>query len=79
MISSTTELCSNAVALVGGGTNPMPGEISLAHNGVLFLDEFPEFPHRVLDVMRQMIKARHIAKAIGFRALGRPSSFAIAF
>ncbi|MBK7736046.1 MAG: YifB family Mg chelatase-like AAA ATPase [Chitinophagaceae bacterium] len=63
------------VALVGGGGNPQPGEISLAHNGVLFLDELPEFKRAVLEVMRQPMEERKVTISRAKVALDFPASF----
>jgi len=63
------------IALVGGGNNPQPGEISLAHNGVLFLDELPEFKRTVLEVMRQPLEERRITIARAKFSIEYPSSF----
>lgn len=63
------------VALVGGGTNPQPGEVSLAHNGVLFCDELPEFNRSVLEVMRQPLEDRKITISRVKYTIEYPCSF----
>ena len=63
------------VALVGGGSNPQPGEISLAHNGVLFLDELPEFQRQVLEVLRQPLEDRTVTISRAKLSVDFPASF----
>ena len=63
------------VALVGGGSNPNPGEISLAHNGVLFLDELPEFKRSVLEVLRQPMEERKVTISRARVTVDYPASF----
>ncbi|MDX1906688.1 MAG: YifB family Mg chelatase-like AAA ATPase [Bacteroidia bacterium] len=63
------------VALVGGGGNPQPGEISLAHNGILFLDELPEFKRTVLEVLRQPIEERRIIVSRAKLTVEYPANF----
>jgi len=65
----------SSVALVGGGTNPQPGEISLAHNGVLFLDELPEFQRNVIEVLRQPMEDRVVTISRARQTVEYPSNF----
>jgi magnesium chelatase family protein len=64
-------------ALVGGGSNPRPGEISLAHHGVLFLDEVPEFNRRALEVLRQPLELGTIVVARALRTAAFPARFTL--
>ena len=66
---------ASAVALVGGGSQPRPGEISLAHNGVLFLDELPEFDRRVLEVLREPLESGVISISRAARQAEFPARF----
>lgn len=66
---------ASAVALVGGGSPPRPGEISLAHHGVLFLDELPEFPRAALEALREPLETGHITIARAARRAEFPAQF----
>ncbi len=66
---------ASSVALVGGGGDPRPGEISLAHHGVLFLDELPEFERRVLEMLRGPMESGHVAISRAARQAEFPASF----
>ncbi|OFV90653.1 MAG: ATP-dependent protease [Acidobacteria bacterium RIFCSPLOWO2_02_FULL_61_28] len=66
---------ASSVALVGGGSDPRPGEISLAHNGVLFLDELPEFGRRVLETLREPLESGRIAISRAARQAEFPARF----
>ena len=64
--------------LVGGGVNPRPGEVSLAHNGVLFLDEMPEFRKQVLELLRQPLEEGRVTLSRAYRSLAYPARFTLA-
>ncbi len=66
---------ASAVALVGGGSNPKPGEITLSHLGVLFLDELPEFDRKVLEVLRQPLESKEVVISRASRQICYPANF----
>lgn len=66
---------ASGVALVGGGSQPKPGEITLAHHGVLFLDELPEYSRKVLDVLREPLETGHIVIARAAQSVNYPARF----
>jgi magnesium chelatase family protein len=68
---------ASSVAMVGGGSSPRPGEISLAHRGVLFLDELPEFERRVLEVLREPMESGEIAISRAARQVTFPACFQV--
>src|SRR5690606_20545652 len=66
---------ASAVALVGGGSDPRPGEVSLAHRGVLFLDELPEFDRKVLEVLREPLESGRVSISRAARQAEFPAQF----
>ena len=66
---------ASAAALIGGGSQPKPGEVSLAHNGVLFLDELPEFDRKVLDVLREPLESNEVTISRASQKLTFPANF----